>query len=186
MDDITRLLALATAGDAAAEGALYARVYDTLRALARAHLRRERAVTQLDAAGLVSEAYLRMSGQQHLAFENRRRFFAYASRVMRSVVVDHLREGRADRRGGGVGEVTLTTSVEDAALQGSHLLAVDQALKALARLDARGHDVFEMHFFAGMPVEDICSVKALSPATVKRDLRKARAFLFQELTGSAA
>lgn len=185
MDEITRLLALVAEGDATAEGALYGRVYNELRTIARHHLHGERAVTQLDPAGLVSEAYLRIAGRSDLEFDNRHRFFAYASRVMRSVVVDHVREQQAERRGGGLGRVTLTTSLEDTGLQGPDLLAVDQALKALQRIDARGHDVFEMHFFAGMAVEDICAVKSLSPATVKRDLRKSRAFLFRELGGTA-
>jgi len=184
MGDITRLLALSCEGDARAENALYALVYGELRTLARHHLRRECTVTQLDAAGLVSEAYLRLAGREGLAFENRASFFAYASRVMRNVVLDQVRERHADKRGGRV-DITLTTSIEDSALQGPDLIAVDQALKALARVDARGHDVFEMHFFAGMAVDDICSAKALSPATVKRDLRKARAFLFHELAGTA-
>ncbi len=183
MGDITELIARASAGDAPARDELYASIYGELRTLARHHLRGEHAVTQLDPAGLVGEAYLRMAGQDALAFENRSRFFAYASRVMRSVVVDHVRERRAERRGGGEPALTLTTSLEDDALSGLDIIAVDEALKALARIDERGHDVFEMHFFAGVAIEDICRLKSLSPATVKRDLRKARAFLFQALGG---
>ncbi|MEP7300891.1 MAG: ECF-type sigma factor [Caldimonas sp.] len=185
MEDITRLLALAGEGDAAAENTLYARVYGELRTLARHHLRSVDGATQLDAAGLVSEAYLRMAGRHALEFENRHRFFAYASRVMRNVIVDHVRERATERRGGGGAAVTLTTSLEDGGLRGADLLAIDQALTTLARIDARGHDVFEMHFFAGMAVEDICAVKSLSAATVKRDLRKARAFVFQAIGQSA-
>lgn len=186
MEEITQLLALAAAGDAAAENDLYARVYNELRTIARHHLRGEQAATQLDPPSLVNEAYLRMAGRGDLEFDNRHRFFAYASRVMRSIIIDHVREKQAARRGGGVGDVTLTTSIEDGALRGPDLLAVDQALQALARVDERGHDIFEMHFFAGMTVDAICELKALSPATVKRDLRKARAFLFRELGVTAA
>jgi RNA polymerase sigma factor (TIGR02999 family) len=185
MDDITRLLGLAARGDVDAENALYARVYEELRTLARHHLRGELATAQLDAAGLVSEAYLRMAGRQDLEFENRHRFFAYASRVMHSVIVDQVRERQAERRGGGATAITLTTSFEDDGLRGVDLLAVDQALTVLAQIDSRAHDVFEMHFFAGMVVEDICELKGLSAATVKRDLRKARAFVFQAIEQSA-
>jgi RNA polymerase sigma factor (TIGR02999 family) len=186
MGEITLLLANARAGDAAAENTLYTRVYGELRSLARHHLRRQRTVTQLDAASLVHEAYLRLAGRDDLAFENRAAFYGYASRVMRSVVLDQLRESAAEKRGGGAAAVTLVTSIEDGGLQGIDIFAVDQALQQLARIDARGHDIFEMHFFGGLAVPEICSLRALSPATVKRDLRKARAFVLQALSGTDA
>ena len=186
MGEITLLLASARAGDAAAENTLYARVYGELRSLARHHLRRQRTVTLLDATSLVHEAYLRLAGRDELAFENRAAFYAYASRVMRNVVLDQLRERAADKRGGGVAALTLSTSIEDSGLQGIDLLAVDQALGQLAKIDARSHDIFEMHFFGGLAVPEICGLRALSPATVKRDLRKARAFVFQAVSGTGA
>ena len=181
MGDITFLLAQASGGDAHAENALFSAVYAELRVLARSNLWRERTVSELDPAGLVSEAYLRMNRRTDLAFENRSRFFAYASRVMRSVILDQVRERATEKRGGGVRDITLSTSVEDAAFGGPDLVAVDRALTSLAAIDQRSHDLFEMHFFGGMTVPDICSASALSPATVKRELRKARAFLYDEL-----
>ncbi len=181
MGDITTLLGQASGGDAHAENALFRAVYAELRVLARSNLWRERTVSELDPAGLVSEAYLRMNRRTDLAFENRSRFFAYASRVMRSVILDQVRERATDKRGGGVPDVTLSTSIEDAAFSGPDLVAIDHALKALKEIDARSHDVFEMHFFGGMTIPDIGNATDLSPATVKRELRKARAFLFDEL-----
>jgi RNA polymerase sigma factor (TIGR02999 family) len=180
MADITLLLAEARGGDTRAENALFSAVYDELRVLARSTLWRERTVSQLDPAGLVSEAYLRMN-ERDLAFDNRSRFFAYAARVMRSVILDRARERAAGKRGGGVREMTLPTSVEDGACSGPDLVAVDRALKSLAQFDPRGHDVFEMHFFGGMTVEEIACASGLSPATVKRELRKVRAFLFDAI-----
>jgi RNA polymerase sigma factor (TIGR02999 family) len=181
MPEITSLLAKASRGDARAENALFDAVYAELRGLARGVLWREHTVSQLDPAGLVSEAWLKMNGRTDLAFENRHLFYAYASRVMRSVVLDQVRERVADKRGGGLRAVTLTTALEDTPLQGPGLVAIDRALTSLRELDPRSHDAFEMHFFAGMDVADICVATARSPATVKRDLRKARAFLFDEL-----
>ena len=187
MGDITYLLAQASGGDTHADNALFSAVYAELRVLARSNLWRERTVSELDPAGLVSEAYLRMSRRTDLAFENRSCFFAYASRVMRSVILDQVRERATEKRGGGVREVTLSTSIEDAAFGGPDLVAVDRALTAFADIDKRSHDIFEMHFFGGMTVPDICGATALSPATVKRELRKARAFLYDELgEGGAA
>jgi len=176
MGDITLLLAQARGGDTRAENALFTAVYQELRVLARSTLWRERTVTQLDAAGLVSEAYLRMN-ERDLEFENRSRFFAYAARVMRSVILDRARERDADKRGGGVRALTLSRSSEGGACSCPDLLAIDRALKSLARLDPRGHDVFEMHFFGGMTVDEIACAAGLSTATVKRELRKVRAFL---------
>lgn len=181
MAEITSLLQRANAGEPSARAELYSRVYDELTALARQSLSREATVSQLDAHGLVHEAYLKLQARGDLAFENRRAFFAYAARVMRSVILDTLRSRVTVKRGGEQQAVTLDTSIEDTKGHGADLLAVDSALKALASLDARTHDIFEMHFFGGMSVEDICGVMELSPATVKRDLRKARAWLTSEL-----
>src|ERR1700744_4750495 len=141
MGDITYLLAQASGGDTHAENALFHAVYAELRVLARSTLWRERTVSELDPAGLVSEAYLRMKRRPALPSENRSRFFAYASRVMRSVILDQVRERAADKRGGGVRDVTLSTSIEDGAVDGPDLVAVDRALTALKEIDARSHDV---------------------------------------------
>ncbi|MDB5969520.1 MAG: hypothetical protein JWQ90_1970 [Hydrocarboniphaga sp.] len=181
MNEVTQLLPGAVAGEPGARDALYMLVYKELCVLARSNLARTDTCSQLDPPSLVNEAYLRMAHRRDLSFENRRAFFGYASRVMRAVILDYVRDRAADKRGGGVAAITLNTGIEDSAMQGCDLIAVDAALQSLARLDARGHDVFEMHFFAGMEVPDIGATLDISPATVKRDLRKARAFVFSEL-----
>ncbi|MDB5987644.1 MAG: hypothetical protein JWR16_2697 [Nevskia sp.] len=181
MGDITRLLERARAGDAAAHDALFTRVYDELRVLARQNLSHQSTLTQLDAPSLVHEAYLRLTAQDALPGANHRMFFAYASRVMRSVIMDYVRERAARKRGGGLASVTLNTGIADTAFSGPQLVAVDSALQSLKQVDQRSHDIFEMHFYAGLAVEDICEVLQLSPATVKRELRKSRAFVFNEL-----
>ena len=181
MGDVTRLLERARAGDGQAHGALFTLVYDELRSLARQNLSHQSTLSQLDAPSLVHEAYLRLVSQKELPGANRRMFFAYASRVMRSVVMDYVRERSARKRGGGLAPVTLNTGIEDTAFSGAQLVAVDSALQTLQKMDQRGHDIFEMHFFAGMDVSDICGALELSPATVKRELRKTRAFIFDEL-----
>ncbi|MDB5969269.1 MAG: hypothetical protein JWQ90_1719 [Hydrocarboniphaga sp.] len=186
MAEVTHLLLGAAAGKSTARDALYTLVYDELRKLARHSLAQAAPCTQLDPCSLVNEAYLRMAHRQDLAFDSRHAFFAYAARVMRAVVVDHARGRHAEKRGGGAAAVTLTTSVEDNALCGIDLVAIDDALQVLARLDPRAHQVFEMHFFAGLAVDDIVTTLALSPATVKRELRKARAFVIGELGQNGA
>lgn len=181
MAEITSLLARANNGEPQAREELYSRIYQELTVLARQTIAREATVSHLDAQGLVSEAYLRLESRGDLTFENRRAFFAYAARVMRSVIVDALRERLAAKRGGNMEVVSLDTSIEDHNDHAHELLAVHTALQALARLSERCHDVFEMHFFAGMSVEDICDTLKLSPATVHREIRKARAWLKSEM-----
>jgi RNA polymerase sigma factor (TIGR02999 family) len=184
MREITRLLQQAGPDEPAARSKLYSLIYDELNLLARRALSREATCTQLDAHSVVHEAYLRFANRGDLEFENRRAFFGYAARVMRSVVLDTLREQIADKRRGSRDVVTLSTSIEDRGLRATDLVAIDAALQSLAQVDSRSHDLFEMHFFAGMDVDDICEELELSPATVRRDLRKARAFVTRQIDGS--
>ncbi len=179
--DITELLDRVRGGDTGAERALYERVYGELRSLARQSLARNSTLTELDAPGLVHEAYLRLAAQPELPGGNRRMFFAYAARAMRSVVTDYVRARDADKRGGAQVAITLTTGIADVGIDAAQLVAVDRALDRLRRIDQRGHDLFEMHFYSGLSVEDIAELTTLSPATVKRDLRKSRAFVLDAL-----
>lgn len=181
MGDITLLLQGARGGDSAARDALFARVYAELHSLARAKLVRESTLTQLDAPSLVNEAYLRLVRQPQLPGPNRRIFFAYAARVMRSVIVDYVRERRAQKRGGGAPELSLTIGEKEAVFDGAQIEAVDSALCALERIDERCHRIVEMRYFAGLSLEEIAESMDLSVKTVKRDWQKARAFLFDAL-----
>ncbi len=184
MGDVTRLLELTQAGDRQSRDALFALVYDELRKLARRALAREATLTNLDAPSLVHEAYMLLTNKQQLPGQNRRMFYAYSARIMRGVIIDQLRERQAQKRGGDVTRVTLNTGVGGAEFKAPEIEALDSAMKTLAQIDARGHDVVEMRFFGGLSIDEIGEVLEISPATIKRDWQKARAFLFKEMGGT--
>lgn len=181
MSEVTLLLNSAREGDAIAQSALFTAVYAELRKLARIRLARESTLTGLDASSLVNEAYLRLTKHEELPGENRRAFFSYAAAVMRSVIVDHVRERNAAKRGDGRTRITLVTRDLGQELQAPEVGALDEALQDLQRIDERCHRVVEMRFFAGMSVDEIAQVLEVSPATVGRDWDKARAFLYRIL-----
>ncbi|MGQ0619380.1 MAG: ECF-type sigma factor [Panacagrimonas sp.] len=181
MGDITLLLNSARAGDVEARDTLFKAVYAELRKLARIPLSRQSTLTDLDASGLVNEAYLRLTGRKELPGDNRRAFFSYAAAVMRSVIVDHVRERNAAKRGDGLTRITLVTGDMGQGLQAPEVGALDDALQDLRRIDERCHRVVEMRFFAGMSVDEIAQVLEVSVATVGRDWDKARAFLYRTL-----
>ena len=182
MGDITRLLHQAKAGENGARDALFARVYDELMQVARQRLSAGAVPTQLDPPALVHEAYLRLVRQQLLKGDNRADFLAYASTVMRNVVVDFVRERLAQKRGAGAERVTLNTRIgQDVVADDTDLEALNAALDRLGRVDARSHRIVEMRYFGGLSLEEIGEVEALSLATVKRDWQKARAFLYDAM-----
>lgn len=183
MGDVTVLLEAVRQGDAEARASLFKTVYGELNKLARIRLSRESGLTDLDAAGLVSEAYLRLTGLDALPGANRRAFFAYAASVMRSVIVDHVREQRAAKRGAGDGPITLVTRDGGMELQSPEVMALDEALQDLQTIDERCHRVVELRFFAGLSKEEIAELLDVSVATVGRDWDKARAFLYHSLQG---
>ncbi|MFG6460293.1 ECF-type sigma factor [Roseateles sp. DXS20W] len=175
--DITLLLHQLSAGDAAARDRLYTALYPELKRLARSHLAGHAPMT-LEPAALIHEVWLKSAGQE--AALHRGQFFAHASKVMRSVIVDHLRERHADKRGGGAQVTLSTTALEQ--LVPPDVLKLDDVLQTLARADERAHRVVEMRFFGGLEMEEIAQALDVSLPTVKRDWRKARAFLFDALT----
>ena len=179
-DDITGVLNQAVGGDAVARDRLYALLYGELVRLARSHLAGSGAVS-LNPSAVVHEAYLRMLRREATPMRDRRAFFAYASTVMRSVLVDHVRERGAEKRGGGVAPLTLTTGVLHDAIVAEDFTRLNDALLELRQVDDRCFQVVEMRYFAGMTEEDIAQELAVSVPTVKRDWRKARAFLFEQL-----
>jgi RNA polymerase sigma factor (TIGR02999 family) len=178
--DITAVLNRSIAGDGAARERLYALLYAELQRLARSHLSGAHEVS-LNPSALVHEAYLRMLKREATPMRDRRAFFAYASTVMRSVLIDHVRERNADKRGGGDAPLTLTTGVLNQVTASEDFSRLNDALQALRQIDERGFQVVEMRYFAGMTEEDIADELAVSVPTVKRDWRKARAFLFEQL-----
>jgi RNA polymerase sigma factor (TIGR02999 family) len=176
--EVTALLQELADGKADAAGRLYTLLYPELKRLARSHLAGAGPIT-LDPSALIHEVWLRSRGQE--AARHRGQFFAHASLVMRSVIVDHVRRRAADKRGGGLADVTLGTAELEALATVPDVLRIDDALKMLARIDERAHKVVEMRFFGGMLLEEIADVLAVSVPTIKRDWRRARAFLFEQL-----
>lgn len=181
MGDITRLIEQGKAGDGADSAALFAAAYGELKQLARSRLAHSSRMTLLDSTALVNEIWLRVSGQERLQVDTRRRFFAYAAQVMRSVIVDHLRERQAARRGGGVRAVTLDTSIAESAVEsvadGDETLNVHDALLSLAQVEPRLSQVVEMRYFGGMTEAEIGEALGLTERTVRRDWEKARLLL---------
>jgi RNA polymerase sigma factor (TIGR02999 family) len=178
MGQITQLLVRVEAGDGAARDALFTATYDELRRLARSRLRDGGRNTVLDTTSLVHESYLRFVKLGQLRAEDRRAFFGYASRVMRSVIVDSARERLAERRGGGVSPLTLNTQLVEGLADGEEtILKVHEALEELAQADARLAQVVEMRYFGGYSEREIAETLEVTERTVQRDWEKARLIL---------
>ncbi len=176
--EVTVLLARARAGDAQALGAAYAAVYEELKRAARAQLRRMRDNFQTTA--LVHEAYLKLGGGQ-LAAQDRNHLLALSARAMRQVLVDDARARKADKRGGGQDALTLTASLGGVEKVAVDVLALDELLASLHTLDERAAQIVELRYFGGYEETEIAQMLGLSDRTVRRDWRKARAFLLAEL-----
>jgi RNA polymerase sigma factor (TIGR02999 family) len=185
-NDLTELLADASSGDTDAFERIFPLVYEELRQLAAAQLRRERPDHTLGATALVHEAYLRLIGGVD-TFAGRAHFFGIAARAMRRILVEHARRRNARKRSQRH-QVTLDTGLELAASAPSdEVLAVDESLTRLAARDPRAAQVVECRYFAGFSIEETAEAMGISPATVKRDWLMARAWLFRDLEpGSGA
>ena len=168
-------------GDPGALDQLMPLVYDEMRRLARLHLRRERAGHTLQATALVNEAYLRLIEVNQVRWQNRAHFFAMASRVMRRILVDAARARRYQKRGGGAERVSLDEALLVSDEPAQDLVALDDALNALSAVDLRKSRVVEMRFFGGLSVDETAAVLKVSPDTVMRDWRLAKAWLLREL-----
>lgn len=158
---------------------LWQLAYGELKKVARARLRGSGQRTLLDTTALVNESYLKLAGLGRLKVESRAKFFAYASRVMRSVVVDLVRERLAERRGGGIAAVTLDTAIRDGAraVLLAEPLRVDEALAELEKVEPRLARVVEMRYFAGLSEIEIAAALDLTDRTVRRDWQKAKLLL---------
>ena len=178
MGQITQLLARMQEGDDNARDALFAATYDELRRMARSRLRDGGRNTLLDTTSLVAESYLRFVRVGQLRIEDRRGFFGYAARVMRSVIVDSARERLAERRGGGVSPLTLNTELIENLAEGEEsILRIHEALKDLEKADARLAQVVEMRYFGGYSEQEIAETLGVTERTVQRDWEKARLIL---------
>jgi RNA polymerase sigma factor (TIGR02999 family) len=181
LGDVSVLLKRAHQGEVEARDELFSTVYSELNRLARQKLARDPTFTNLNAASLVHEAYLCLVRQPGIPGDNRRMFYAYAAGVMRSVIVDYVRKRDAHKRGSGVKALTLTSSDPEAELPAPEVEALDDALRQLAQVDERAHQIVEMRYFGGLSIEEVATALDVSPATVKRAWQKARAFLYKIL-----
>jgi len=178
MTEITELIRRVHAGDAASRDQLFAVAYTELRKLAHARLRDGGRSTLLDTTALVHESYLKFVNGGQLRAEDRRAFFAYASSVMRSIIIDTVRERQAQRRGGGAAKLTLSTQLLEAG-DGTEaeVLRIHEALDVLAQAEPRLSQVVEMRYFGGYTEPEIAEALELTERTVRRDWDKARLLL---------
>lgn len=178
----TQLLHDLHAGDAGAADRLLPLVYDELRALAAAYLRRERPGHTLQPTALVHEACARLLGPREDAWAGRAHFLAVAAMAMRRTLVNHALARKAEKRGGGRPVVSLDAATASAPRAEFDALVLHEALERLASLDARKARVVEMRFFAGMAMDEVAQVLGVSLSTVEADWRMARAWLSKELS----
>jgi len=185
--EITQLLAQWREGNQSALDELYPLVYDELHRLARRYMSRERKGHTLQTTALINEAYVRLVDQKNVPWANRSHFFAISAQIMRRILIDHARRHQYAKRGGGARQVSLeealTVVMPD---QSGELLRLDEALKSLAEMDPRRSQVVELRYFGGLNNEEIAGVLQISENTVTRDWNMARAWLYQQLTGSGA
>jgi RNA polymerase sigma factor (TIGR02999 family) len=183
--EVTAALAAWSAGDKAALSRVLPLVYTELRALAAQQLRKEGPGHTLEPTGLVHEAFLRLAGRGTVHVAARAQFFAVAAQAMRRVLVDHARRRRAEKRGGGQARLSITAAAGLLDCPRVDLAELDDALARLEGLDTRQARIVELKFFAGLPVDEIAVALEVSPATVHRDWRMARAWLRNELESGA-
>ena len=180
--EVTRLLHDWQGGDRAALEKLTPLVYDELRRLASHYLHGERKDHTLQGTALVHEAFIRLVGQSGLEWQSRSHFIGVAARLMRQILVDHARKHTAAKRGGG--EQLL--SIEEAAVfspqRAANLIALDDALQALAQFDPRKSRIIELRYFGGLSIEEIGEVEGVAVATVRRQMRTAEAWLHREMS----
>src|SRR5918993_1727236 len=179
--EITRLLADWNAGDDGALERLAPLVYAELRRIARRQMGGEREGHTLQATALVNEAYLRLAAGEGLAPQDRAHFYAVCAQVMRHVLIDHARAHARDKRGGGAVHVSLEEAALVAAGRADDFVALDEALRALEEVDPQKGKIVALRYFAGLTVEETAEVLGVSPTTVRREWRRARAWLYRSI-----
>lgn len=180
---VTELLRAWSDGDDDALQRLMPLVEAELRRVARAYMGRERRGHTLQATALVNEAFLKLTDARHIRWQDRAHFVGISARLMRRVLVDHARRRGYGKRGGGAQRVTLHDELVASADPALDLVALDRALEALAKVDARKSRIIELRFFGGLTVEETAEVLDISGDTVKRDWRMAKLWLLRELEG---
>jgi RNA polymerase sigma factor (TIGR02999 family) len=180
--DVTRLLGELRSGNQAVADQLVGLIYDELRRIAGAQMRRERSGHTLQATAVVHEAYMRLAGEQDIEWQNRAHFFAIAARTMRRVLLDYARQRHAGRRGGeGARKVDIDAELLIGDDRLEDVVALDEVLERLSQMDPEQGRIVELRFFGGLNVEETAEVMGISPRTVKREWRLAKAWLDREL-----
>lgn len=185
-DDIRQKAAFPPRGSRPKADKLVGEVYGELRQIARRQLSRERADHTLNTTALVHEAYIKLSSQTRVEWQNRAHFCAVAAQAMRRILLDYAKNRSAAKRGSEFNRVELDEEVIRIDEQAEEIIALDEALTRLAEFDPRQAQIVELRYFGGMSIKDAASVMSISPATVKRDWNMAKAWLYRELHGSDA
>src|SRR5450631_700521 len=180
--EVSTLLRAWSDGDQSALDRLTPIVYDELHRLARRYMKRERPGHSLQTAALVNEAYMRLVDYERMQWQDRAHFFAVSAQLMRRILVEHARRHNL-KRGGGMQHVSLEEAAVVGGDQDVDLMALDDAMNGLARIDPRKVQVVEMRFFGGLSIEETAEVLKVSPITVMRDWSTAKAWLYRELAG---
>jgi len=180
--EITQLLMNWSQGDKAALDQLVPLVYPELRRLAKRHMDREDPAHTLQTSALINEAYLKLVDQQNVEWQNRAHFFAVAAQVMRHILVDHARTRNYAKRGGGAPKLPLDEAAALTEQRAGQLIALDDALRDLAALDERKSQIIELRFFGGLSLEETAEVMKISPSTVQREWRAAKAWLHHTMS----
>jgi len=185
-NEITEQLIAWSKGDDAALEQLIPAVYQELRRMADHYLRGEDSGHSLQPTALVHEAYLRLIDQTKVEWQNRAHFFGVAAQMMRRILIDHAKAKHRVKRGGTAVKVMLDENVNFTQERASELLALDDALQSLARMDERKSRIVELRYFGGLTVEETAQVLGISDKTVMRDWNLAKAWLYRELTSNSA
>ena len=184
--EITRLLQAWGAGDDHALERLTPLVYGELHRLSHRYMAAEQSGQILQTTALVHEVYLRLVDVENIDWQSRAHFYGLCARLMRRILIDFARSRNYQKRGGRIPHIELEEAATVSAVLGSEVLAVDEALKELAALDARKSEVVELRFFGGLTVEETAAALRVSPETVMRDWKLAKAWLLRELNRGAA
>lgn len=181
--NITQLLKEWNSGRREALDELMPFVYEELRRQASRYLRRERIGHTLQATALINEAYLKLIGQNKVEWQNRAHFFAIAAQAMRRILVDYARERKRDKRGGSAENLPIEEALQISSNEKSvDLIALDDALNKLAKLDERQARIVELRYFSGLDIDETAEVLGISNATVRRDWNMAKAWLYQRIS----
>jgi RNA polymerase sigma factor (TIGR02999 family) len=179
--EITQLLSAWSNGDQKALDKLIPLVYEELHRLAARYMRRENPGHTLQTSALVNEAYIKLIGQKNVRWQNRAHFFGIAAQLMRRILVDHARTHGALKRGAGASKLPLDETAIVALDRSTDFILIDDALKNLAQIDPSKSRIVEMRFFGGLTTEEIAEVEKVSPSTIEREWRKAKAWLYREI-----